>query len=194
MRILHIDEQMGWRGGELQASWLMQGSVRRGHEVWLAARPGSRFLDDAHGGVDIGRIPMPLRSELDVASAWRLARFTREKDIHIVHAHTSHAHTLALMCRYFNPRLKVVAHRRVSFPPKTDPINRWKYQAPDRIVCVSGKVREVLREYGLPESQLRLVHSAVDLARLDVPPASRASLGVPEDATLVFSAGALVGH
>lgn len=194
MRILHLDEQMGWRGGESQASWLIQGSVHRGHDVWIAARPGSRFLDAPHGGVSLTRVPTPLRSELDLTSALRLARIARRERIEIVHAHTSHAHSIALLCRIFYPPLKVVAHRRVSFPPKRDPLNRWKYRAPDRIVCVSAKVLEVLRESGLPEAKLRLVHSAVDLSRLETPPIDRAALGVPAQARLIFSAGALVGH
>ncbi|MFM1919221.1 MAG: hypothetical protein RLZZ303_855 [Candidatus Hydrogenedentota bacterium] len=194
MRILHLDEQMGWRGGESQASWLIQGSVRRGHAVWIAARPGSRFLDAPHGGVSLTRVASSLRSELDLPSALRLARLARRERIEIVHAHTSHAHSIALLCRMFYPSLKVVAHRRVSFPPKRDPLNRWKYRAPDRIVCVSAKVLEVLRDSGLPAEKLRLVHSAVDLSRLEVPAIDRAALGVPAAARLIFSAGALVGH
>jgi glycosyltransferase involved in cell wall biosynthesis len=192
MRVLHLDEQTGWRGGELQASWLMQGLVRRGHQVWLAGRPGSRFLEDPHGGAEITRIALPLRSELDIGSAWRLARLVREERIDIVHAHTSHMHSLACLVRMLAPGVKVVAHRRVSFPPKRDPLNRMKYRGPDRIVCVSGRVREVLLEYGLPPQQLTLVYSAVDAARLQVPPADRASLGVQPGERMLFSAGALV--
>lgn len=194
MRVLHLDEQTGWRGGELQASWLMQGLAKRGHEVWLAARSGSRFLTDAHGGAAITPVPMPLRSELDFGSVLRLAGLVKRNGIQIIHAHTSHTHTLACLVRMLCPGTKVVVHRRVSFPPKTDIINRWKYRAPDCIVCVSGKVRDVLVEAGLQESQLRLVHSAVDVERLNVDAADRQALDVPEDAPLIFSAGALVGH
>jgi glycosyltransferase involved in cell wall biosynthesis len=194
MRVLHLDEQTGWRGGELQASWLMQGLAKRGHQVWLAGRPGSRFLTDPHGDAAITRVPMPLRSELDLGSVLRIAALVRREKIQILHAHTSHTHSLACLARLLCPGVKVVVHRRVSFPPKTDPINRWKYRAPDRIVCVSGKVLEVLAESGLPREKLALVHSAVELGRLDVEPADRAALGVADDAPLLFSAGALVGH
>jgi len=194
MRILHLDEQPGWRGGEQQASWLMQGLAAAGHQVWLAARPGSAFLGHDHGGIPVQRIPLALRGEFDLPSAWHLARLARESRIDIVHAHTSHAHSIALLSRVFWPHPKVVVHRRVSFPPRGGPLNRWKYRAPDRIVCVSAGVRDVLLAFGLPEQRLALVHSAVDLARLDVAPLPRTALGVPEGVPFLLSAGALVGH
>lgn len=194
LRVLHLDEQMGWRGGELQASWLMQGLARAGHKVFLAARPGSPMLQNPHGGATITRLPMALRSEFDLPSAWRLARFARANGVQIVHAHTSHSHSIALLCRLFYPALKVVVHRRVSFPPRRAPLNRWKYHAPDRIVCVSAAVQDVMLQYGLPPEKVELVHSAVDLQRLEVAPLPREELQVPADALLLFNAGSLVGH
>lgn len=194
MRVLHIDEQRTWRGGEQQASWLVQGLVRAGHEVIIAGRPGSAWLADAHGGAAVERVALPLRNEFDLHSAWKLAGLLRARNIDILHAHTSHAHSIACLARKISGRGKVIVHRRVSFAPKGDVINRLKYAAPDRIVAVSQHVAEVLYAAGRPTSQVRVVHSAVDLARVDVPAASRDALGVPNGATLLFNAGALVGH
>lgn len=194
MRIVHLDEQPGWRGGEQQASWLMQGLAARGHAVWLCGRPGSRFSCDAHGGAAIRRLALPLAGELDGYSALRLARFAQRENVEILHAHTSHTHAMALLARLLGGRFHVVAHRRVSFPPRRGRLNRWKYHAADRIVCVSGKVLEVMRDYGLPAEKLALIYSAVDFARLEAAPIPRAALGLPENAPILFNAGALVGH
>lgn len=194
MKILHIDEQVEWRGGEQQASWLIQGSVRAGHHCWIAGRPGAPFLTGDHGVAIQERIEAPLRHELDLASAWRLAKTVRDHTIDIIHAHTSHAHSLALWTRQFAGRGKVVVHRRVSLPPKSDPINRLKYRLPDRMLCVSEEVARVLHEYGLSKEQAITVPSAVDLKRLEVAPAQRKDFGIPENAFLVFNAGALVGY
>ncbi len=194
MNILHLDEQLGWRGGEQQASWLMAGLVDAGHEVTLCGRPSGRFVQAEHAGRAIARETAAYRNEADVATAWRVARIVKKKRIDILHAHTSHAHTMACLARLFARRGKVVVSRRVSFVPRNGRVNRWKYSLPDMFLCVSGNVDEVLAEYGIPEQQRRVVYSAVDAARLDVAPASRASLGVPEDAPLFVSAGALVGH
>ena len=194
MKILHIDEQLGWRGGEQQASWLIQGLCARGHEVHIAARPAGKFLGAAHGGVSVSRLPVGLRSEFGLFSAWRIAQYARRNRIDVFHAHTSHAHTIALLARAFAGQGKVVVSRRVSFPPKHGPLNRWKYRTPDRIVCVSKHVAEVLAANGVPAQILATVHSSVDMERLDVPPLSRESLGIPEDRPLIVNAGALVGH
>jgi glycosyltransferase involved in cell wall biosynthesis len=194
MKVLHLDEQAGWRGGEQQASWLMQGLAARGHAVWLCGRPGSRFATDAHGGVTLQRMELPLANELDLYSALRLALLARREGVHILHAHTSHTHAIALLARQLGGRFHVVAHRRVSFPPRKGPLNRWKYLHADRMVCVSGKVLDVMRDYGIPSDKLALVYSAVDFSRLEVPPLPRATLHLPDDVPILFNAGALVGH
>ena len=53
---------------------------------------------------------------------------------------------------------------------------------------------DVLTEYGVDASKVRVVHSSIDLGRLDVDPLEREALGVPEGVPLVGSIGALVGH
>jgi L-malate glycosyltransferase len=194
MKVAHIDEQTGWRGGEQQASWLIRGLVRRGHTVWVIGRPGEAFIENDHGGVSLHRVPLPLRGEWDLFSALRLARLIRREEIDILHAHSSHAHTIAVLARRLAGRGVVIVSRRVSFPPREGRFNRWKYQEPDRILCVSENVAEVLRVYGLPPQKIRTVCSSVDLARVEVPPLPRAELGVDENAPLLISAGALVPH
>ncbi len=194
MKVLHIDEQNGWRGGEQQASWLIRGLCAHGHHVIIAARPESAFYRNDHGGAAIERLPVPLITEVDLYSAFRISRLAREAKVDIFHAHTSHAHTIALLARRLAGRGKVLVSRRVSFLPKTDPFNRWKYAAPDRIVGVSEHVTQILRDGGVPDSKLATVHSSVDLAAVEVPPIPRAELGIDENTTLILNAGSLVGH
>jgi L-malate glycosyltransferase len=194
MNVLHLDEQRGWRGGEQQASWLIQGTVAKGHRVWIAGKENGEFLRNEHGGVDIERIPAPFWNEVDPGTIWKLAMLCLNVDIDIIHAHSSHAHMIACLVRLLARRPSVVVSRRVSFPPRQDPINRWKYNAPDRIFAVSEKVAEVLRDCGIPEQKVVRVYSSIDFKRLEVPPADRSEFGISEDTTLLFNAGALVDH
>jgi len=194
MKILHIDEQRGWRGGEQQASWLIQGLAKRGHRVLIAGCPGGEFLASRHGGIEVIRFPLPFRGEVDLWTAWRLAQIIRREQVDILHAHSSHAHSMAVYARHWAGRGKVIVSRRVSFAPRNNALNRWKYKQPDKFICVSQKVRDVLREAGIAENKLEVVYSSVDLARLDVEPLSRTELGIPEGVPLLVSAGALVGH
>ncbi|GMW00667.1 MAG: hypothetical protein AMXMBFR84_18040 [Candidatus Hydrogenedentota bacterium] len=194
MRILHIDEQTGWRGGEQQASYLIAGLVRRGHECIIAGRPGSEFLKRDHGAPDAPRLSLPMRGEADVISAWRLAASARKYGIDILHAHSSHAHALAILARALGAHAKVVVTRRVDFVPKNHLFNRWKYRSPDFTVAISGLVQRILTRIGVPESRLRVVYSSIDPARFDVEPLPRAAFGVPDDVPLLGNVAALVGH
>ncbi len=194
MNVLHLDEQTGWRGGEQQASWLIQGLVKRGHRVIIAGRPGSAFLTSDHGGARVEKVALPFLGEFDLLTAWKLAGVVRKENIDILHAHSSHAHSIAVCARKIAGRGKVVVSRRVSFRPKDHVLNRWKYAQPDLIIAVSGKVGEVMREFGVSESRLAVIHSSVDWSRLEVEPIPRTEIGVSADALLLVSVGALVGH
>jgi glycosyltransferase involved in cell wall biosynthesis len=194
VNVLHIDEQRTWRGGEQQASWLMAGLAAQGHRITIAGRAGSPFLLAPHGGAEIDRIALPFLNEADPITAARLAAIIRGRRIDIIHAHTSHAHLQACLARAFARRGRVVVSRRVSFVPKPGPLNGWKYSMPDIYLAVSARVGEVLLEYGLPRHQVEVVYSSIDFSRTAVPAISRQELEVPEDALLLFSAGALVDH
>ena len=194
MNILHLDEQRTWRGGEQQASWLIQGLAKRGHHVAVAGRPHAPFVQGPHGGVSTARLPLPFRHELDFATARRLAHFIQDWPAHIIHAHTSHAHAIACMAQRWARRGKVVVSRRIDFEPGHDPANRLKYRLPHHYIAVSNQVRQVLLDYGIPQDKVTRVYSSINLERLDVAPAERAALNAPPDAPLLLSAGALVGH
>lgn len=194
MNILHIDEQTGWRGGEQQASYLIRGLAERGHRCVIAGKPGSEFLTCDHGVKDLVRIPVPCRGELDLITAYCLSRAVREHKIDILHAHSSHAVIYAVLAKTISGHGKVVASRRVDFPPNKNFFSRWKYAQPDRIVAISECIARVLREFGIPEHKLRTVHSGIDLKRFDVAPLARAEIGIPEGVPLAGNVGALVGH
>jgi len=192
LKILHVDEQAGWRGGEAQASWLMQGLAEYGHDVGLAGRPGTAFTTDLHGGIKVERIELPLRSELDYPSMRRLGKIVRDQGYDIVHAHSSHAHTFAAVAAKISGTAKSVVSKRLDRRPRGSFLNRFKYNMPDMIVPVSQVVGDVLLDYGIPQEKVRLVYDCIRPDLLDVEPLDRAGLGVSEDDIMLFSAGALV--
>ena len=194
MIVLHVDEQTGWRGGEQQASYLIHGLADRGHRCIIAGRPGSPFIKADHGAPDLLRIEAPCRGEIDPVTVMRLACAVRANKVDILHAHTSHAVTYACVARSLARRGKVVASRRVDFPPNRNLFSRWKYRQPDRIVAISDRIAQVLREFGVDEGRLRIVHSGIDVDRFDQPPLTREELGVPEDAIVIGNVAALVDH
>lgn len=192
--VAHVNEQKGLRGGERQASWLVRGLDKEGVKNIVIGRQGEPFIA-MHPEMDnLIRIPLPLRGELDLYTAYQLARLAKRHRIDIFHAHSSHAHGLAVLATVFGAPARVVVSRRVNFMPKKHRLSRWKYHRAHRILCVSEVVHETLLAYGLPEERLKTVHSSVDMQRAMMPAVSRSSLGIPENVPFLFSAGALVSH
>jgi len=194
MNVLHINEQRGWRGGEQQASYLVRGLAQRGHNVIIAGRPGSEFMRSNHGLDSLEKVTAPFLSEAGLYTAARVAGAVRRYDVDILHAHTSHAHTVACIARALARRGRVVVSRRVDFTPRGNPFNRWKYAMPDAIVAVSSYIARVMREFGIENSRLAVVHSGTDASRFSVPPVPRAQLGMPDGVPLLGCVAALVGH
>lgn len=194
MNVLHLDEQRGWRGGEQQASYLIRGLAERGHRNWIAGRAGTPFLERDHGDANLTRIALPFRGEWDVYTAWRIASESKRNAVDVVHAHTSHAHTIACIAKKLNPRVRVVVSRRVDFPPRTGWTNRKKYRAPDAYIAISNRIAEILREYDPGGPPVHIVHSAIDPGRMAAAPIAKRELGLDDDVEIVGNVAALVDH
>lgn len=193
LRVLHVDTERGWRGGERQALWLARELARRGHESIVAARPGEPFaVRAAEAGLPV--IACAPAGELDPLAAWRLRRVVRG-GIDVVHAHTAHALAVAALATW-GTNVPLVASRRVDFALRNNAGTRWKYARASIIVAVSRAVARVLEHGGIAADRIRVVPDGVDIHRT-VSPASRdvlAALGVPANAPLVVQVAQLVGH
>ncbi|MHB1222956.1 MAG: glycosyltransferase family 4 protein [Gemmatimonadaceae bacterium] len=194
LRILHLDTERGWRGGERQLLWLAEELRRQGHLCYVAARSGELLADRSR------RRGMPTVScnpagEADLIAAMRLRRMLRLLDVEVIHAHTAHALALAVLATMGRP-IPVVAARRVDFPLRRNAATRWKYAHAAAVVAVSGAVRDVLVRGGLPARRVTVVHDGVDLEReiVAASPEALSALGVPPGAPLAVQVAQMVGH
>jgi len=194
VKILHIDEQQTWRGGEQQACWLMEGLCSHGVEIYAVGRENSEFISRLKTISHIRTFTLPLHSEFDLYSAWNIANIARKNKIDIIHAHTSHAHSLAILSTFFYTKPKIVVSRRVSFPPAKNIFSQWKYNHIDLIIPVSYFVAKILKENGIAENKIKVVRSSIDLSHIDVPPYKKRELGVDDNVKILLNAGALVPH
>jgi len=200
LKILHVNTESGFRGGEIQNLYLAAGLVARGHRCILAVADrsplGQRAADQ---GLDVRQSPM--HGEFDLAAARWLSRILHEERPHIVHYHTSHAVTLGTLARWNRRDPPTVATRRTSFPTRRNPLFRLKFTfRVDRVITVSGSIRDDLIAAGIPPARLTVVHSGIDLSRYEGGAggeAFRKELGVGPEDLLVGSVGALApqkGH
>jgi len=194
LRIVHVDTERGWRGGERQAFWLAERLVRLGHHSVMAVRPDEPLATKAREAY-IPIIPLAPFGEMDILAAMTLRRAIINEDADIVHAHSGHAVSLAALAT-MGTRARMVLTRRVSFPLKRNPASLWKYSRADAMIAVCRATADSLVSSGIESARITVVYSGVDLTRV-IPPASSetlASLGVRSGAPLVVMVAALVGH
>ncbi len=191
---LHIDDNTGWRGGEQQVAYLVEGLAERCAPVFFAGRPQGALMKRLRHHPNVVPVPVPLRGEWDLLSAWRVARVIRTRQVDIVHAHTGHAHASACLAARMAGRGRVVMTRRVDVKPRRNLFSRWKYAQTDHFVTISECIRQILTQYGLPDSRISIVPSSQDPMRLDVAPADRSLLGLTADTPMLLCAAALAEH
>ena len=156
MKVLHVNTERGWRGGERQTLLTLRALMAHGVEVALAARSGGALAAAADGkGFEV--YPLKMRAGAGPVAAFKLARIAKRFGADLLHLQTAHAVSLAVQARLFGLRAKLLASRRVDFAIKS----AWKYNRLDAIAAISSKIREVLIEGGVDASRIRVIPSGV---------------------------------
>lgn len=197
LRVLHVDSERSWRGGERQVLLLMRRQRAGEDEPHLAAPRDSAVATRARAeGLPVH--PVAMRGTWDVESAFRLARLHRSLRPHVVHWHAARAHALGALAACIAPGPLRVLSRRVDFPVRGSLGSRLLYADPaDAILAISVGVREALLRSGVPADLIHVVPSGIDLQPYEAPcdrAALRARLGVPADSVLVLQVAALAPH
>jgi glycosyltransferase involved in cell wall biosynthesis len=195
LSILQVLEKGSFHTGSVvQMYQLASGLARRGHRVAVVTRPGSEVAERARrDGLDV--VALPLRYELDLGSARRLARVYEERGAEVVHVHKGIAHAVALAATFFSRvRPSLVVNRGVSFP--LDAFNRGKYHVRlAAVVTVCEDIRRIVVASGrIPPEKVHVVYAGVDLSVFDPGRADGARIrrewGVPADAKLLVQISA----
>jgi glycosyltransferase involved in cell wall biosynthesis len=191
VRVLHVDPERGWGGGEVQVTALLRELARRGHASVVAAVAGSPLASAATAlGVPVEACT--IRNHLDLRAVPRLRRLAR--DVDVVHFHTARAHAMAPWLGGTGARRIVT--RRMDYVPRGGPWARHLYNhAVDRVIAISDGVRAALVRAGVEPGRIRVVPSGVDVDALAAPAGAREALrvewGVGRDETLVMVLGVL---
>ena len=199
LRIVHVNTEPTWRGGESQVFNLMRGLVSRGHQVEAVTLPESALLARCREA-SIPATPISMRGDLHLAAALRLAKHLKHLSPDVVNAQTARGHTLALLASHLGAPGRLVVTRRLDFPIRRDPATLWKYRSRRvaRYIAVAGIIRDILIGAGVRGDRVSVVNSSIDLTifvkserhRAE----ARAELGIPSDAPVVGNVAALAWH
>jgi glycosyltransferase involved in cell wall biosynthesis len=191
MRVLHVDPEQAWGGGEVQVLALAGALAARGVENVLAADPEGILWGRAEAA-GVATVPLAVRNHLDARAGMALR--TLVHDVDIVHFHTARAH--ALVPWLGRRQVWRVVTRRMDYVPRGGAAMRWLYnRGVDRVIAISTAVRDALVAAGVRPERIQIVPSAVDPARVNAPPGTRAAQRVawavtPSD-VVVLVVGAL---
>ncbi|HZM15869.1 MAG TPA: glycosyltransferase [Candidatus Krumholzibacteria bacterium] len=202
-RVLMVDSETTWRGGENQLLLLMRGLREAGEaEVELAAPPDAAITRRA-AEIGVPCLPLPIRGGMDLVAARRLRDYFRRGRFALVHCHASHAHGVAFLALAFS-RLQrrrppfLVVSRRVDFPFARRGPSALKYRyGADLYLAISTGVRDVLVQCGVAPERIAMVPSGIDLARhrqLGETTRLRRELGLGSGAAVIGNVAALAPH
>jgi glycosyltransferase involved in cell wall biosynthesis len=191
-RVVHVDTEPGWGGGQRQVHALAVGLQERGLRSWAAVRPRTQLAAAlTRDGVSV--LGIAPRWEWDPVAALRLRALLRCVGADVVHAHAAHAVATAALASHGTPAQLLVS-RRVALPLRRNPLSGWKYGRAARFLAVSERVRTVLCAGGVAPQRVTVVRSGIDLRRpaRRAEPATLRALGVEPGRRLVVMVSSLI--
>ncbi len=165
LKILHVDPERNWGGGEAQVLGLLAYLASRGHGNDLLTHPDGRLFA-ATASLDIRRFPLIVRNDLDLRAIPSLRRRIAEGAYDIVHLHTKRAHALSLWLSRSNRLPKYVVTRRMDYAESKSWYTRCLYnRRVDGVVAISQNILDGLVAAGVERQRIRLIHSGIDPSR-----------------------------
>jgi glycosyltransferase involved in cell wall biosynthesis len=163
MRILLVNSERGFRGGEFQTAALADGLSERGFEVHLAAASGSRLAEEIGHRIPVHRFTF---EGVPVWTPMLLGRLIGRIGADLVHAQTSRAHTHAWMAaRFLRDAPPLVVSRRVAFSTSGGFLARMKYlSGVEHYIPISEAAAASLRSAGVPGKRMTIIPSGVNVS------------------------------
>lgn len=156
MRILLLNLERGWRGGERQTLLTLRGLRDLGQDVALIARAGGPLAQQARAaGLAV--------HEVSGAGGMALGLLRHARQYDVLHAQTAQAMSLLALLRPWLRR-PVVFTRRTAFALRHPGRTRWKWSKADALVAISEAAAHAPRALGLA---VQVIPSAVEARPVD---------------------------
>ncbi len=166
MRVLHLNAERGWRGGEQQIAYLIEELQMRNIDVFVACRQGGEFEQYCIKN-KISYIGLPFTNSISFSTAKGIKRFCEQEQIDIIHMHSGRTHDLGLLSCLFGNKVKLVLSRRIDAKLKQSHYTLWKYNHEyiKAILTVSNYVRGQVQKVVSDQESVKTIYSGVDLEK-----------------------------
>ena len=192
MKVLLVDLETVWRGGQNQALLILKGLLALGHEAELVAALGSALGERAReSGV---RVHFVSRGFFRVPAARKVRQLVRSGEFDLVHANEAHA-VSAVWLAAAHKRIPLLISRRVGYPIGKSRASRARYEAATRIIANSQWVADQAASSGAPRDKLTVVYEGAEIPPLFSDAersAARLRWGISRDAPLLGCVGVLL--
>jgi glycosyltransferase involved in cell wall biosynthesis len=166
MRLLYVDLEREWRGGQSQALLTLCGLRERGHVIELLAARDSTLANRASkAGIRVHQVQ---RFGLRAWAARAVRSLISQKRFELVHLNEPHALTAAWLARA-HTRLPLLLSRRIGFPLQKNAVSQARYRAVERFVANSKDVAQSLIDSGIAAERISIVNEGVEIFPLRVP-------------------------
>lgn len=196
IKVLHIDTEKGWRGGQQQAAYLFENMHKQNFKTALICQPNSKFEAWAKALI-LPFYAIKMRNEADIIAAFKIAKICKKEQFNILHLHSGHAMAIGMLVKLFYKKIKLIGVKRVDFALKNNFFSKLKHNKMDTVVCISNKIRQVMLDCKIAERKLHVIHSGVDTIRYKGFTTSsdyKKNLGINPEHILIGTIAALVGH
>jgi glycosyltransferase involved in cell wall biosynthesis len=166
MRVLYVDLEREWRGGQSQALLTLSGLRECGLEAELLAARDSPLANRAsEAGITVHQVP---RFGLRGWAARAMRSLVARRRFELVHLNEPHALTAAWLASA-QVRLPLVLSRRIGFPLQKNAVSRARYRAVKRFVANSKDVAQSLIDSGISAERISIVNEGVEIFPLRTP-------------------------
>lgn len=198
MKILHLNTERTWRGGEQQTLYLLQGLKDRRVTAHLLCQAHS-LMEERAKNAALEVFPLVMHGEVDLFAGYRVRKLIKTNHYHIIHSHTSHAHTLAFIAS-FGIKIPRLVTRRVDFSIFRHSflhLSGIKYRhMADYYIAISHKIKDVLVNDGIPADRIFVVHSGINPFRFETADKDHliAEFDIQSNEKIVVNVAHLAGH
>jgi glycosyltransferase involved in cell wall biosynthesis len=177
MRIIHVNGELGFSGGEVQTMLLLRGLRDHGHQNLVCAAADSALATQAtQEGFEVA--PVTLHNDGDIRAIFSLTNAFKRNAADLVHLHTGRAIWLGGL-----------AAKRAGLPV----VAIWHHLV-DAAAGISATVMEQMRDGGVSAARRHLIYSSVDPSSVstNTPRTElRTAHGLTENDTMLLALGSL---
>ncbi len=165
LRVLRLIHNLG--GGGVQKRLLsLLPLLQQDFSLYLVSFQGGRLERDFRKMVRVEIIPR--RAKFDPICIYRLSRFLKEKNIHILHTHTHKPNTTGRIAGILSGVPVIIAneHNVDSWKGRFQRfLDKTLAKFTDQIIAVSQNVRDFYISIGIPPEKIKVIYNGVDLEK-----------------------------